>query len=402
MSDKEKSFRGVHVDLKNRLNKNLNKITVSAIRLFDQEVSTIPGIQKLTLGEPNFFTPDHVKQAAIKSIQDNQNHYTHNAGLIELRQAIADFYQEKYALKFRAEDEILTTVGVTEAISTVIYSIIEANDQILIPAPAYPGYGAPILLNGGEIVEIDTRSEGFLLTPYLLDNTLKNSPRAKALILNYPSNPTGASYSREQLAQLAKVISQYNIFVIADEVYSELSYSLEGHHSIAEFIPEQTIILNGLSKSHAMTGWRIGYILAQRELISEFTKTHQYLVTAASTTSQYAALEALRNGKDDPSVMKKAYIERRDFLVKSLKTLNFQVINPAGAFYIFAKIPEFVSLNSHDFLLDFAKKKSFAFIPGSAFGKFGEGYVRISYASSMEVIKSAMSALDDYLKEYLN
>lgn len=386
------------MDLLKKFNPNLDKIEISLIRQFDQQVSSIPDIIKLTLGEPDFYTPEHVKQAGIAAIENNQSHYTGMAGLLELRQAASEFLLKKYGLSYAAEDEILVTVGVTEAISSVLLSILVAGDEVLIPAPAYPGYEPLITLAGGSLVEIDTRANDFVLTPEMLDQAIiEREGKVKAVILNYPANPTGVTYNREQIKDLAEVLKKHEVFVIADEVYSELNYTDQPHVSIAEYAPEQTIVLNGLSKSHAMTGWRIGLIFAARELVAQIIKTHQYLVTSASTQSQFAAIEALKNGADDALPMKKEYLKRRDYIIEKMSALGFKIIEPDGAFYIFAKIPAELEQDSFKFAVDFAKENAVAIIPGIAFGQYGEGFVRLSYAASMDVIEQAMARLTDYV-----
>ena len=386
------------MDLLKKFNPNLDKIEISLIRQFDQQVSSIPDIIKLTLGEPDFYTPEYVKQAGIAAIENNQSHYTGMAGLLELRQAASEFLLKKYGLSYVAEDEILVTVGVTEAISSVLLSILVAGDEVLIPAPAYPGYEPLITLAGGSLVEIDTRANDFVLTPEMLDQAIiEREGKVKAVILNYPANPTGVTYNREQIKALAEVLKKHEVFVIADEVYSELNYTDQPHVSIAEYAPEQTIVLNGLSKSHAMTGWRIGLIFAARELVAQIIKTHQYLVTSASTQSQFAAIEALKNGADDALPMKKEYLKRRDYIIEKMSALGFKIIEPDGAFYIFAKIPADLEQDSFKFAVDFAKENAVAIIPGIAFGQYGEGFVRLSYAASMDVIEQAMARLTDYV-----
>ena len=278
------------MDLTQRFNKNLDKIEVSMIRQFDQSISDVPGIKKLTLGEPDFTTPDHVKEAAKAAIDANQSHYTGMAGLPALRQAAAEFVKEKYNLTYNPENEILVTIGATEALSATLTAILEPGDTILLPAPAYPGYEPIANLVGAEIVEIDTTANDFVLTPEMLEKAiLEQGDKLKAVLLNYPTNPTGVTYSRQQIEDLAEVLKKYDIFVVSDEVYSELTY-VDQHVSIAEYLPEQTILINGLSKSHAMTGWRIGLIFAPAVLTAQFIKTHQYLVTAAATMAQLAAI----------------------------------------------------------------------------------------------------------------
>lgn len=388
------------MSLTDRFNKNLNKIEVSLIRQFDQSISDVSGIMKLTLGEPDFTTPDHVKEAAKAAIDANQSHYTGMAGLPALRQAAADFLKSKYHLFYNPDNEILVTIGATEALSATLTAILEPGDTVLLPAPAYPGYEPIVNLVGAEIVEIDTTANDFVLTPEMLEKAiLEQGDKLKAVLINYPTNPTGVTYSREQIKALADVLKKYDVFVVSDEVYSELTYSDEPHVSIAEYLPEQTILINGLSKSHAMTGWRIGMIFAPANFTAQLIKSHQYLVTSAATMAQFAAIEALSVGKDDALPMKAEYMKRRDYIIDKMSALGFKIIKPDGAFYIFAKIPAGYEQDSFKFCQDFAREKAVAFIPGVAFGKYGEGYLRLSYAASMETITTAMDRLKEFMEE---
>lgn len=388
------------MDLTKRFNKQLDKIQVSLIRQFDQAISEIPGVLRLTLGEPDFTTPDHVKEAAKRAIDQNQSYYTGMSGLLTLRQAASDFVREKYKLDYNPENEILVTIGATEALSATLTAILEEGDKVLLPAPAYPGYEPIVNLVGAEIVEIDTTENGFVLTPEMLEKAIiEQGDKLKAVILNYPANPTGITYSREQLEALAAVLRKYEIFVVCDEVYSELTYTGENHVSLGTMLRDQAIIINGLSKSHAMTGWRLGFIFAPANFTAQLIKSHQYLVTAANTMAQHAAVEALTAGKNDAEPMKKEYIQRRDYIIEKMTDLGFEIIKPDGAFYIFAKIPAGYNQDSFAFLKDFAQKKAVAFIPGAAFGQYGEGYVRLSYAASMETIREAMKRLEEYMRE---
>lgn len=388
------------MDLTKRFNKQLDKIQVSLIRQFDQAISTIPGVLRLTLGEPDFTTPEHVKEAAKRAIDQNQSYYTGMSGLLTLRQVASDFVREKYQLDYAPENEILVTIGATEALSATLTAILEKGDKVLLPAPAYPGYEPIVNLVGAEVVEIDTTENGFVLTPEMLEKAIiEQGDKLKAVILNYPANPTGITYSREQLEALAAVLRKYEIFVVCDEVYSELTYTGENHVSLGTMLRDQAIIINGLSKSHAMTGWRLGFIFAPANFTAQLIKSHQYLVTAANTMAQHAAVEALTAGKNDAEPMKKEYIQRRDYIIEKMTNLGFEIIKPDGAFYIFAKIPAGYNQDSFAFLKDFAQKKAVAFIPGAAFGRYGEGYVRISYAASMETIREAMKRLEEYMRE---
>ena len=383
--------------LQDRFNKNVYEIAVSLIRQFDEKVSGIPNMLKLTLGEPDFNTPEHVKEAGQQAIKDNFSHYTGMSGLIDVREAASRFLSEKYTVNYQPTTEVLVTVGATEALSASLLSILEAGDKVLLPAPTYPGYEPLILLAGAEPVYIDTRETGFVLTPEQIDQAMEeHGDKVKEIIITSPSNPTGVAYNEAEVSALSETLKKYPIFVISDEIYSELNYETK-HVSFGKYLRDQTIVINGLSKSHAMTGWRIGFIFAPAELVEQIIKVHQYLVTAASTISQKAAVRALVQGISDAEVMREEYRERRDYVYQAMTKLGFEVARPSGAFYIFAKIPAEYEQDSMAFCIDLAEKNQLAIIPGIAFGPEGEGYVRISYAASMESLVEAMNRLSTYL-----
>ncbi|HGF8075995.1 TPA: pyridoxal phosphate-dependent aminotransferase [Enterococcus faecium] len=386
-------------NLSNRFSPRLSRIEVSKIRQFDQQISSIPDVIKLTLGEPDFPTPEHVKQAGIAAIEEDFSHYTGMRGLEELREAACMFQQQRYGLTYDPQTEVLTTVGATEAIASALLSVLEEGDKVLIPAPAYSGYQPLVELAGAELIPIDTSDTGFVCQPEQFEKVFEQYESAvKAVILNYPNNPTGTTLSAKQLKAIAEVLKKYPVFVISDEVYAELTYS-GTHMSIATYLPEQTIVISGLSKSHAMTGWRVGFIFAQKALIDELIKVHQYLVTAATTMSQKAAAEALINGVKDSENMKEQYQTRRDYLVQQLAPLGFEVTQPNGAFYLFCKLPAAIQTDSWQFCVELAEQAKVACIPGIAFGPEGEGYIRISYASSMEKLHEACKRIKDFLTE---
>lgn len=382
-----------------KFNKNVYGIDVSLIRQFDEQVSSISNMIKLTLGEPDFNTPTHIKNEGKKAIEDNFSHYSQMAGLPSLREAASYFMKEKYGVSYDANSEILVTVGATEALSASLLSILNPGDRVLMPTPIYPGYEPLVHLAGGIPTYLDTSDSDFILTPEKIEEAMEQyGDEVKAIILNYPSNPTGVTYNREEVERIATVLKKYSIFIISDEIYSELTY--EGNHvSIAKYLPEQTILINGLSKSHAMTGWRIGFLFGPKEFISEIVKVHQYLVTAASTISQKASVSALIEGINDASIMKKEYQKRRDFVYQQMFDLGFEIARPNGAFYIFAKIPDGYLQNSMEFCVDLAQKNKLAIIPGVAFGESGEGYVRVSYAASLETLTEAMERLKTYMQK---
>lgn len=387
-------------EILNRLNNNFAKLTPGGIREFDYQVSAIPGIIKLTLGEPDFNVPAAMKQAAIDSINANDSHYAPGNGTLALRQAIAHFMQDRYELEYDPENEIAVTVGATEGIFASLSTIINPGDEIIIPTPTFPFYIAVTKILGGIPIEVDTSSDDFVLTPARLQSVLEEHPNAKGLVLNYPSNPTGVTYTQDQIKALADTVKSTNLIVIADEIYSELVYGAT-HTSIANYIPEQTLILNGASKSHAMTGYRIGFIAGPQELMKSVSAIHAMLVTAASNPAMAAAVAAFGTdeGKTATQEMKDAYEQRRDFVVNNLQKLGFELINPQGAFYVFVKIPEQYGNDDLKFATDLANEGKVAVIPGSFFGAGGQGYVRISYATSMENLTGALDNIASFINK---
>lgn len=382
--------------LANRFNQNVHKIGTSAIRDFDQAVSSIEGVIKLTLGEPDFNTPDHVKEAGIQAIKNNRTTYAPTTGLPELLQAASQFMQNKYDLNY-ATDEVIVTIGATEALSTALQTILNPGDKVLVPNPMFSLYESMILVNGGEPVHINTASNDFILAPEMIEEALaEHGDCIKAIILNYPTNPTGVMWTAEDAQKIADVLKGKPIFVISDEIYSELVFE-QPHISIATYLREQTFVINGVSKSHSMTGWRLGLLFAPREIMNEAVKVHQNIITCASTISQVAATEALVNGADDAIPMREEYIKRRDYIYDAMTALGFKIVKPNGAFYIFAEIPSDLEQDSFKLCLDLAKSNAVAFIPGNAFGIGGENFVRLSYAASMDKIEKAMDRLKQFV-----
>ena len=387
-------------ELLTNLNHNFNKLTPGGIREFDYKASSIPGIIKLTLGEPDFNVPAAMKEAAIASINANDSHYAPGTGTPALRKAIAHFMADRYNLDYDPDSEIAVTVGATEGIYASLSAIINPGDEILVTTPTFPLYMVVTKILGGTPVEIDTSADNFVLTPAKLQAVLAKHPHAKGIILNYPSNPTGVTYTAAQIKALAEAIKATNLVVIADEIYSELVYD-GPHTSIASFIPEQTLILNGASKSHAMTGYRIGFIAGPQELMKPVSAIHAMMVTAASDPTMAAAVAAFDTveGKTATLEMKEAYKQRRNFVVEVLKQLGFEMTTPNGAFYIFAKIPTQFGNDDLKFATDLANEGKVAVIPGSFFGAGGQGYVRISYATSMEILKQAMDNIAAFVNK---
>ncbi|KRN03549.1 aminotransferase class I/II-fold pyridoxal phosphate-dependent enzyme [Holzapfeliella floricola] len=382
--------------LASQLNHHLEQIAPPAIGQFNQQISTIEGLIKLTIGEPDFDVPQSVKQAAITSIENNQSHYSATPGIFPLRKAIAN-YLKQYNLTYNPESEIVVTVGATEAIFATIMTMLNKGDKLVIPTPTFPLYFPVTELAQAECVMVDTSQQGFKLTPELLESVVKSDDSIKAILLNYPGNPTGVTYNKAELQALVKIIEKYDLFVISDEIYNELTYTTP-HLSIAELLPERTVLINGVSKSHAMTGYRIGYVAGPQEFMKLLTKIHGLMVTSTSNPAQYAALEALENGLAEPKKMKQAYQERRDFLYQSLVDLGFEVTNSQGAFYLFVKVPDSYQNDDKQFGLDLAYEAKVGTMPGYVFGEGGQGYLRLSYAASLTDLKQAVKNIAEFLK----
>lgn len=384
-------------DLYGTVSHKLDAQKPSGIREFNKKVSSIPGIIKLTLGEPDMATPEHVKQAAIKSIEANDSHYAPQTGKPELLNAISKYIEETRNVHYDPATEIIATVGATEALDATFFALLNTGDKVIVPTPIFSLYFPLIAMTGATAVQVDTSADGFVLTPERLEQVIaQEGTGVKAVLLNYPSNPTGREYPKEVLAGLAEVAKKHNLYVIADEIYSELVYGVE-HYSIATMIPERTIFISGLSKSHAMTGYRLGYVAAPAKIMTNISKMHAFLVTSVTNNVQDAGTEALVNGADDPVKFREIYQQRRDVLVAGLKKLGFEMLTPEGAFYLFAKIPAKFGQDDVTFANDLAFDAKVGVTPGSAFGAGGEGYVRLSYASSMENLKEALQRIEKFL-----
>lgn len=385
--------------LVDRMNQEVLQLQPSDILQFNAEISKIDGIVKLTLGEPDFPTPEHVKAAGIRSIENNESHYTQSKGLPGLRAAASHYLATKYHTKYDPETQILITAGATGGIYSSLTAMLNKGDTVIIPTPIFPLYIPIVMLNGAKPIFIDTSADGFILKPEKLQAAIEaNKETVKAVVLNYPTNPTGVTYSRADLEALAAVIKQYKIFVLSDEIYSELTYT-GTHVSLGEVLPEQAIVLNGVSKSHAMTGWRVGITAGPADVIAQVGKVSEFTITSVTTNAQRAAEEALKNGMNDAQPMKEAYMKRRDFLIKALTDAGLTVPHPDGAFYIFAKLPERMH-DSWKFVYALAREAKVAVIPGASFGPGGEGYVRISYAASMEDLKLATDRITKYMASH--
>lgn len=380
--------------VKNVVNETIAPMGRSMIREFAEKFAKIPGLVKLTLGEPNFNVPEHVKAAAIESIKENESHYSDQKGFLSLREAISGYLDKQFDLQYDPETEVVVTIGATEAIFDTFAAIINPGDKVIIPTPTFALYIPIVKILGGIPIQVDTTADGFQLTGKHLAKVIEEEgeDKVKALMLNFPGNPTGFVYSKDQLQELVDVVKDKNMYVVSDEIYAELTYSHK-HFSMTKLLPGKTILINGLSKSHAMTGYRIGYIAGPKDFVEQANKMHAFTVTAPSNPAQFAAEEALKNGIDDPIAMKKIYQERRDYLVDQLNDMGYETILPEGAFYTFSKIPEKFGLSSIEFADKLATEGLVGVTPGVAFGKGGEGHFRISYAASMEDIQEAMKRL---------
>ncbi|WP_100486756.1 aminotransferase A [Sporolactobacillus pectinivorans] len=381
--------------MEDKVNGRVRSIQISGIRRFFNKVKDYPGAVSLTIGQPDFPTPQHVKDAGKAAIDHNHTAYTANAGLLELRQAIAGYVAEKYDLHYDPETEVITTVGASEAIDLAFRTILEPGDEVILPGPAYPGYAAPIVLAGGKPVYVDTRETDFKMTAQQIAEHL--TERTKAVVIPYPSNPTGCVLSADEVAAIAELLRGRSVFVISDEIYSELVYG-QKHISIASYpgMKDKTLVINGLSKSHAMTGWRMGYILADRPIADQLIKIHQYGISCITSITQYAAIEALTAGKNDAEPMRREYKKRLDYVIRRLDDMGIDVVRPSGAFYVFPSIRKF-GLTSEDFALKLLDQERLAAVPGSAFSSYGEGYLRLSYAYSMDVLKEGLDRLERFV-----
>lgn len=378
------------------LSEKVKALKPSGIRKFFDIVKEIPGAISLGVGEPDFETPYHIREAGIQALQAGKTFYTSNSGLMELRKAVSDFTKRRTGLTYDPASEIMLTVGGSEAIDVALRTIINPGDEVIYIQPSYVSYLPCILLADGVPVPIELKAENrFRLTREELEAAI--TPKTKALILSFPNNPTGAIMEKEDLEAIVDVIKEHHILVISDEIYSELTYGKE-HVSIASLpgMKEYSIVINGFSKGFAMTGWRLGYALGNKEILKQMIKIHQYAIMCAPTVSQYAAIEAMYNGDQDVIYMRESYNQRRRFLYHELQRLGLPCFLPEGAFYMFPDIREF-GMTSEDFALDLLKEEKVAVVPGSAFGDCGEGFIRISYAYSIEELKEALLRIERYL-----
>lgn len=380
-----------------QLNEFINEVTIPGTREFANKAAGLEDCIDLTLGQSDFAPPASVKHAMIEAIENDKLRYTHNRGLIELRNEIAKSIQKKFNVNYDPETEIVVTNGGSEAIDDVFRTIINPGDEVILPSPCYLGYEPIIKLLGAKVALVDTSKTHLVPTPEAIKAAI--TPKTKAVLFNYPTNPTGKTLTYEQIQGLANMLKDEDIFIVTDEIYSENVYDAP-HHSFLEFpeLRNKLFVINGLSKSHAVTGARIGYVVSNAELITHVTSVHLYNSICVATPSQYGAIEAFKD-TETVKIMNKAYIERRDFLYEKLTGLGLPVEKPQGAFYIFPDISAYNS-DSYQFALDLLDQERLAVVPGSAFSEYGEGHIRLSFASSMEEIKEAMLRLERFLKNY--
>ncbi|WP_017380227.1 aminotransferase class I/II-fold pyridoxal phosphate-dependent enzyme [Paenisporosarcina sp. TG-14] len=377
------------------INERITKIEVSGIRQFSNQLIHYPDAVNLTIGQPDFPTPERVKQAGITAITNNLTGYSHNAGLIELRKAVSHFFTEKYSFTYKADSEIIITIGASEAIDAVFRTILEEGDEVILPAPCYPGYAPIITMCGAKVKYLDTSDTGFEPDPERLKGLI--TEKTKAVLFNFPSNPTGVTIDSKKMDALANVLKEQEIYILSDEIYSENTFIGE-HRSFASYpqLRDRLFIIHGLSKSHSMTGWRIGFLLGPEALMLHCIKIHQYNSVCAPLPSQYAAIEALGKSSSVPAEMNKEYMVRRDYIYTRLLAMGLDVVKPNGAFYIFPSIKEF-GLPSFEFATRLLKEGGVACVPGSAFSQYGEGFIRISYAYAMPVLVKGMDRMEAYI-----
>ena len=382
---------------KQLLNKTIREIKPSGIRKFFDIAAEMEDCISLGVGEPDFATPWHIRDAGIKSLEQGRTYYTSNAGLKELRLEIANYLERRFHLHYDGVSQIVVTVGGSEAIDLFIRSVVEPGDEVLIPEPSFVCYSPITSMAGGIPVPIVTKAEHeFRLTPEDLKTAI--TPKTKALVLPYPNNPTGGIMGREDLEAIADVLRGTDILVLSDEIYAELTYG-QTHVSIAEMdgMYERTVVVNGFSKAYAMTGWRLGYACGHPDLIAAMTKMHQFAIMSAPTMAQYAAIEALRGGDADIEEMREEYNRRRRVMVDGFNSMGLDCFEPRGAFYTFPCIKS-TGLNSSDFCEHLLYDKKVAVVPGTAFGESGEGFIRCSYAYSVEAINAALERIEAFVK----
>lgn len=383
--------------MRNPLSQTIVNIKPSGIRKFFDIVSEMKDAISLGVGEPDFDTPWHVRDEGIYSLEKGRTFYTSNAGLMELKEEISNYLNRRIGVNYNPKNEIIVTVGGSEGIDIAMRAMLDPGDEVLIPQPSYVSYEPCCLLAGGKPVIIELKAENeFRLTRQELLDAITD--KTKLLVLPFPNNPTGAIMEKEDLEAIAEVIVEKDIFVLSDEIYSELSY--KGDHVSITSLPgmqERTILINGFSKAYAMTGWRLGYACGPKQIIEQMLKIHQFAIMCAPTTSQYAAVEAMRNGDEDVAKMREAYNQRRRYLMHAFREMGLDCFEPYGAFYVFPCIKEF-GMTSEEFATRFLEEEKVAVVPGTAFGDCGEGFLRISYAYSLDNLKIALDRMAHFVE----
>lgn len=383
--------------MRNPLSKTIVEIQPSGIRKFFDIVNEMEDAISLGVGEPDFDTPWHIRDEGIYSLEKGRTFYTSNAGLKELKVEIAKYLKRKCNIEYKYDREIVVTVGGSEGIDIAMRAMLDPGDEVLIPQPSYVSYLPCAILANGVPVPIDLKAEDdFRLTAEEIEAAV--TPKTKLLVLPFPNNPTGSIMSRKNLEEIAKVIIKHDLFVLSDEIYAEMTYGENRHVSIASLpgMWERTITINGFSKSYAMTGWRLGYACGPEEIIEQMLKIHQFAIMCAPTTSQYAAVEALKNGDDDVANMRQEYDGRRRYLLHRLRGMGLKCFEPYGAFYMFPCIKEF-GMTAEEFATKLLEQEKVAVVPGTAFGDCGEGFIRISYAYSLENLKTALGRIECFV-----
>jgi len=384
--------------VRNPLSDRIVEIQPSGIRKFFDIVSEMKDAISLGVGEPDFDTPWHIREEGIYSLEKGRTFYTSNAGLKELKQEICSYLSRRFAVTYDPDHEVIVTVGGSEAIDIALRAMLNPGDEVLIPQPSYVSYvPCTILANGvPAIIDLEAKDQFKLTSEKLLE---KITPKTKVLVLPFPNNPTGAVMKAEELEEIAKIVIEKDLFVISDEIYAELTYGSD-HTTIASFpgMRDRTVLINGFSKSYAMTGWRLGYAAAPRVILEQMLKIHQFAIMCAPTTSQYAAVAALRDGDKDVQMMRESYDQRRRYLIHAFKEMGMECFEPHGAFYTFPSVRRF-GMTSDEFATRLLREEKVAVVPGTAFGDCGEGYLRISYAYALKNLKEALSRMDRFVKK---
>jgi aminotransferase len=385
--------------MRNFISRKVAAVPPSGIRRFFDIAATMKDVISLGIGEPDFTTPDHIIQAGVTSLQRGETHYTSNSGTVELRSALTAYLKRLYGVEYDPASELLVTVGVSEALYLTLTAVIDPGDEVIVPQPCFVSYAPEVVFNGGVPVTINTRvEENFQVTGAQIEE--KITPKTKALLIGYPNNPTGAVLPRERLLEIAQVAEKHDLLVISDEIYDRLVYGME--HTCFATLPgmrNRTILLGGLSKSHAMTGWRVGYVAAPKELSDSMRKIHQYTIMSAPTMSQAAALQALQHGEDDVAQMRAEYDRRRKLIVGGLNQIGLKCFEPQGAFYAFPSV-EVSGMNDDQFANALLEEEHVACVPGNAFGEMTGRYVRMSYATAYEKIEQALEKMERFIRRH--